>query len=73
MNYFEVAPLRVVRGVQHTYTYQSTDELSVGQLVVIPLGKQSCVGLVVTVVTKPQYDTRQILESLIVAPLPEPL
>jgi len=73
MNYFEVAPLRIVRGLQHTYTYQSTESLPVGQLVMIPLGKQTVVGLVVSIASKPTYETKSVHESLALPALPEQL
>jgi len=73
MNYFEVAPLRAVRGVQHTYTYHTEDKLAIGQLVLVPLGRQTHVGLIISSVTKPPYETRVIAQTLSMPALPKPL
>lgn len=73
MNYLEVAPLRAVRGVQQTYTYQTDATLSIGQLVTIPLGKETHLGLVVATSEKPPYDTKAITSVLELSPLPLPL
>jgi primosomal protein N' (replication factor Y) len=70
MQYYEVAPLRVVRGSQHTYTYQAPAKLSIGQLVTIPLGAQTVVGLVVRSAKKPAYETKAIIDTIEDTPLP---
>ena len=73
MKYIEVAPLRAVRGSQQSYTYHSSDPLLVGQLVTIPLGTQTHIGLVVEIVKKPEYKTKEISAALNLPPLPIPL
>jgi primosomal protein N' (replication factor Y) len=73
MNYYEVAPLKVVRGSNHTYTYRSQVELTVGQLVMIPLGRETHIGLVVADAIKPAYDTKPITSVLDITPLPAQL
>lgn len=73
MNYLEVAPLRVVRGTHQTYTYQIDVALSIGQLVTIPLGKETHLGLVTATSDQPTYETKMIQSVLDVDPLPLPL
>ncbi len=73
MKYYEVAPLRLVRGVQQTYTYESTARVQIGQLVVVPLGRNQPIGVVTSVVDKPEYPTKEIAQVLDLPPLPAPL
>jgi primosomal protein N' (replication factor Y) (superfamily II helicase) len=60
MWFYEVAPTKIVRSNANTFTYHSDEELSVGQLVSIPVGKQELVGLVIKSTPKPPYDTKPI-------------
>lgn len=73
MKYYEVAPTRIVRADQATFTYESETLLSVGALVTISIGKQSSVGVVVKESTKPKYDTKPIGDLIEDLPLPESL
>lgn len=73
MQYYEVAPLRAIRGVHHTYTYHTGAILEIGQLVMITLGTQSHVGLVVQHVAQPSYVTKPIDTVLSLTHLPVPL
>lgn len=73
MKYYEVAPLRVIRGAQQTFTYQAEDELPRGQLVIVSLGSQRHVGLVITRTNRPTYDTKLIDSVLDTPPLTDAL
>jgi len=73
MKYYEVAPLRAVRGVKHAYTYHADLVLAVGQIVTIPLGTKTYPGVVLEQVEKPAYDTKPITSSAELLPLPVPL
>ncbi len=73
MKFYEVAPTRIVRADQGTFTYQSETPLRIGQLVTIPVGKQQREGLVVKEVAKPTYDTKEITAIIEDSPLPESL
>lgn len=73
MKYYEVAPLRLVRGTQQTYTYESDANIQIGQLVVIPLGTQQPVGVVFASTKRPTYATKAISRVLDLPPLPVPL
>jgi primosomal protein N' (replication factor Y) len=73
MKYYEVAPTRIVRTDQATFTYQSESPLQVGSLVIIPIGKQTNVGVVISESHKPKYDTKDVGDSIESLPLPESL
>ncbi|NCS83006.1 primosomal protein N', partial [Candidatus Saccharibacteria bacterium] len=71
MEYFEVAPTRIVRAQSVVFTYQSDLSLKPGHIVMIPIGKKSLPGLVVRKVKKPPYDTRDIESIIEDVPLPD--
>jgi primosomal protein N' (replication factor Y) len=73
MHYYEVAPTRIVRADQATFTYESETPLKVGALVTIPIGKQNSIGVVVKSVRKPAYATKPIGDIIEALPLPESL
>jgi primosomal protein N' (replication factor Y) len=73
MHYYEVAPTQIIRLTSAVFTYASEVPLSIGQLVVIEVGKKSLPGIIVNEVKKPSYDTKQIISSIEATPLPEPL
>jgi primosomal protein N' (replication factor Y) len=73
MKYYEVAPTRIVRADQATFTYESKTPLQVGALVTVPIGKQISIGVVVNESQKPKYDTKQVGEIIEDLPLPESL
>lgn len=73
MNYYEVAPTKIVRKTSDTFTYSSQSELAVGQVVLIPVGKQTLTGVVMRATTKPSYATKPIDSVLAIEPLPEAL
>lgn len=73
MKFYEVAPTKIFRADSAVLTYASATEYTAGQLVVIPLGKQTIPGVVIQEVSKPTYDTKEIIETIESTPLPEPL
>lgn len=75
MEYFEVAPLKIVRLTSGVFTYhaQSSQAITEGQVVLIPVGKKELQGLVVKKVPKPDYETKEIIHVVESAPLPRPL
>ena len=73
MWFYEVAPTKIVRSGAAVFTYHSETELFIGQLVLIPVGKQSLQGVITKNVIKPAYETKAILESIEATPLPKPL
>ena len=73
MNYYEVAPLRIIRAGSSTFTYASKVALKVGQIVTIEVGKKVLVGLIMSSVKEPTYKTKEITAVIETIPLPEPL
>lgn len=73
MYYYEVAPNQIVRATSASFTYSSEQELAIGQLVSISIGKKSLVGVVILSVKKPAYETKPITAIIEEKPLPEPL
>lgn len=63
MEFFEIAPLKIVRSGAEVFTYASTEPLSRGQIVEIPVGKSKMVGVVWREVKKPEFETREILRA----------
>lgn len=60
MYFYEVAPTKIVRSGVSTFTYNASEKFSVGQLVTIPVGKQTLNGVVMEEVAKPPYDTKEV-------------
>ena len=61
MFYYEVIPTKVFRKGEGFLTYGSREELRAGQVVVVPLGKSSCLGVVYRKVSEPSFKTREVL------------
>lgn len=70
MHYYEVAPNQIVRAGSDMFTYSSTEPLSIGQLVEIPIGKKTLIGLIVNKVKKPNFITKEIIRAIEPTPLP---
>ena len=74
MKYYEVIPLKIVHSSDSVLTYESTESFEVGAIIKVPVGKQrSFVGVVVTKVNKPHFETRSIIERVETTALPIPL
>lgn len=70
MYYYEVAPTRIVRATADFFTYHSAENLSVGSIIRIPIGKTQAQGVVLRHTSKPRFDTREITDTLVSTPLP---
>lgn len=70
MQYYEVAPLKIVRASSGVFTYSSESTLAIGQLVSVPVGKQSLTGVVTKKVSKPPYETKPIEHAIDEVPIP---
>ena len=66
--YYEVIPEGKVGEL--TYAYDG-GSLSIGQVVLVPLGRRTVPGVVVKKVAQPDFKTRKILKVLYTKPLPE--
>lgn len=73
MHYYEVAPNQIIRAASPTFTYASLDALEPGQLVIIEIGKKQLPGVIIRQTAKPAYDTKLVLSSFDLPPLPYPL
>ena len=73
MQYYEVAPIRIVRAGSATFTYSSESILSIGTIVTIEIGKKQLVGVVMSKTTQPTYATKPITSVIENTPLPSSL
>lgn len=73
MNYYEVSPTKIVRAGSDTLTYASNEEVPIGALVQIPVGKKTLVGVVLQKVAKPTYNTKEISARIEETSLPQQL
>jgi primosomal protein N' (replication factor Y) len=69
--YIVVEPLTYTGASSRGFTYSAEDDILVGQVVKIPLGRQQSLGVVTQVgVQKPTFATKPIIEALDIPPLP---
>lgn len=73
MYYYEVAPNQIVRAENYVFTYGSETAQSIGQVVLVEVGKKKLVGVVMREVSKPSYTTKSISAVVETTPLPGPL
>ena len=69
--YYEVIPTKIFRMGASSLTYSSNLPLVPGNIVLVPLGKTSCPGIVLKKVPKPAFKTREVLKLLYKTPLPD--
>ena len=67
--FYEVIPGKVF-GKGGILTYSADDSLLPGQIVVVPLGRGTAVGVVSKKVAQPDFATKKILQVLYSTPLP---
>lgn len=73
MHYYEVAVLRAVYANTGTLTYHSTIKLTIGNIVLVPIGRKNVYGIIIKSVKKPIFDTKQIIDLLMESTLPQQL
>lgn len=73
MNYYLIAPAKTFRQDEGQLSYESADALKIGQLVEVPLGKQSVIGIVTKKIDKPDFPTKAVSRVLYDQPLPKHL
>ena len=73
MNYYLVAPAKTFHQTDNMLTYSSEEKLKIGQIVEIPLGKQSCIGIIAQKTEQPEFETKNILHAIYDEPLPKHL
>ena len=73
MKYYLIAPAKTFHSSDNLLTYSSETPLKIGQIVEIPLGRQSTIGIVVKNTTQPDFDTKSITKIIYKQPLPKKL
>ena len=73
MKYYLIAPAKTFHSSDNLLTYSSETLLKIGQIVEIPLGRQSTIGIVVKNTTQPDFDTKSITKIIYEQPLPKKL
>lgn len=68
--FYEVIPTKIFRSDSGSLTYSSDIPLTTGQIVLIPLGRISCPGIVTKKVQKPDFTCKPIKKLLYKTPLP---
>ena len=70
MNYYLIAPAKTFRQDENQLTYESEQVFKTGQIVEIPLGRQTAIGIITKKVAKPEFPTKAIIRALYDTPLP---
>ena len=73
MKYYLIAPAKTFHSSDNLLTYSSETPLEIGQIVEMPLGRQSTIGIVVKNTTQPDFDTKSITKIIYEQPLPKKL
>lgn len=68
--FYEVIPTKIFRNDSGTLTYFSQQKLLPGHIVLIPLGKTTCPGIIVKSISKPSFSCKPIKSLLYSTPLP---
>lgn len=71
--FYEVIPTKIYRNGSSALTYASDLKLEPGHIVTVPLGKTSCVGIVLKKVPKPSFPCKPIIKLLYSTPIPSHL
>lgn len=73
MRYYLVAVTQLaIKGLDYL-TYSYDNKLSIGQIVIVPLGKKNVVGVIFATTTKPDFATKTIIDTIESTPLPSSL
>ena len=72
-NYYEIAPLKIIRNESEVFTYSSDTKLQRGQIVEIPIGNKKNTGIVWKTVEKPNFETRKVQRVISDQPIPDHL
>lgn len=70
MRYYEIAPTKIIRANANTFTYSSNTPLIIGSFVMMPVGKQTLLGIVIKEVARPAYTTKEVSAPLDIPTLP---
>ena len=64
MNYYLIAPAKTFRQDENQLTYESEQVFKTGQIVEVPLGRQTAIGIITKKVSKPDFPTKAILRAI---------
>lgn len=70
MRYYEIAPVGIIRKDATHFTYSYEAALSIGTIVLIPVGAKAYTGVIISVAKKPSYPTKAIEKVIEDTPLP---
>jgi primosomal protein N' (replication factor Y) len=70
MNYYEVLVAQEYTAAQSVFTYACDQDLVAMQYVIVPLQKKQATGIVVKKVSKPSFQTKQIVQAFSFGLLP---
>ena len=73
MNYYLVGVKRVVSKTCDQLTYHSESSYQIGQIIQVPVGQQTTIGIVLTPTNKPAFETKSIICEVESKPLPPAL
>ena len=71
MNYYLVAPAKSFHQSENLLTYESELPLKIGQIIEVPFGKNTTIGIVAEKTQKPDFQTKAIARILYETPLPK--
>lgn len=73
MNFYEVAPTKIIRSGVDSFTYSSQLPLKTGSIVLIEVGRKTMTGIILKKVNEPSYTTKEIIQLIYPLSLPLPL
>lgn len=73
MKYYEVAPTAIVRANADVYTYGHTEDLPIGSILTVPVGKKVLTGVVVKKTDQPKFAVKHIETVVENIPIPTQL
>lgn len=73
MHYYEVAPTRIIRAGNQSFTYHAEESHTPGLLVGIEIGTKQHIGLILREVDKPAYSTKPLSSVIEQTSLPQSL
>lgn len=73
MKWYEVSPLKQTHASHSVLTYESDHDIKRGQIVLVPVGRFQVPAVVLSLVPRPQFQTKTIDHITTSIPLPESL
>jgi len=73
MYYYEITPLKITHARRSLLTYSSDDLFQPGTIVRIPVGTHTVIGIVMSSVPQPDFDTKPVAGTVESRPIPSHL